>query len=296
MRLPFSSRRRKPAFPTAKIKSLSLRTSVALPDILSTSLLALKESADAFPPLKSAVGGVLAVWDIADRAKQAKSDACDIALRAEKILDVITDAVPNPSNIPPPMLQRIKRFTVLLEEIRYPMEAIAFTSSISRIVHLRRNERALQGIKAELDEAYHDFLAASALRVETQQAGIADRQAAQQTLLASQQTETHIAVGNVAVAIATSALRVEAQQAEIAVQQTVQHMELASQQGHTYTALGKVAATTDALVLDLSSVLFYSRLSVFFGQPLNDLLVLPYSYIPTFSPCADVRHIMCMIC
>ncbi|KAJ7717815.1 hypothetical protein B0H16DRAFT_1740387 [Mycena metata] len=259
MRLPFSSRRRKPAFPTAKIKSLSLRTSVALPDILSTSLLALKESADAFPPLKSAVGGVLAVWDIADRAKQAKSDACDIALRAEKILDVITDAVPNPSNIPPPMLQRIKRFTVLLEEIRYPMEAIAFTSSISRIVHLRRNERALQGIKAELDEAYHDFLAASALRVETQQAGIADRQAAQQTLLASQQTETHIA--------ATSALRVEAQQAEIAVQQTVQHMELASQQGHTYTALGKVAATTDALVLDLSSVLFYSRLSVFLASP-----------------------------
>jgi hypothetical protein len=37
------------------------------------------------------------------------------------------------------------------------MEAIAFTSSIPRIVHLRRNERAQQGIKARLDQAYRDF-------------------------------------------------------------------------------------------------------------------------------------------
>jgi hypothetical protein len=47
-----------------ELKAFSSRTS-ALPDILSTSLFALKESADAFPPLKGAVGGVLAVWDVA---------------------------------------------------------------------------------------------------------------------------------------------------------------------------------------------------------------------------------------
>jgi hypothetical protein len=37
-----------------------------LPDVSWTSLLALKESADAFPPLKAAVGGVIAICDIAE--------------------------------------------------------------------------------------------------------------------------------------------------------------------------------------------------------------------------------------
>jgi hypothetical protein len=35
-------------------------------DTMWTSLLALKESSAAFPPLSSAVGGVVAVWEIAE--------------------------------------------------------------------------------------------------------------------------------------------------------------------------------------------------------------------------------------
>ncbi|KAJ7816021.1 hypothetical protein B0H13DRAFT_1916328 [Mycena leptocephala] len=181
MRLPLPSPGRKPLASTAKLKSLSSQTS-ALPDLMSTSLLALKESADAFPPLKSAVGGVLAVWDIAQRARHFKSDARDIALRTEKILNVIADAVPDGSVISPSMLHSIERFTVLLDEIRSSVEMIALTNGISRIVHLNRNERALQEIKAQLDDAYRDFLAASALRAEAQQTKIA----VQQTLLATQ--------------------------------------------------------------------------------------------------------------
>ncbi|KAJ7804780.1 hypothetical protein B0H14DRAFT_2882902 [Mycena olivaceomarginata] len=154
----------------------SFRTS-ALPDILSTSLFALKESADAFPPLKSAVGGVLAVWDVAQRAKHSKSDACEIALRTEKILNVIADAVPDGSAISSPLLDSIERFTVLLDLIRCSMEAIAFSGGVDRLVHLRRNERALRAIKTQLDDAYHDLLAASVLRGEVQQTQLADQQA-----------------------------------------------------------------------------------------------------------------------
>ncbi|KAJ7912591.1 hypothetical protein B0H13DRAFT_1874694 [Mycena leptocephala] len=197
MRLPFPSWGRKPAFPTSKLKSLSSRTSASLPDLLLTSLRSLKESADAFPPLSSVVGGVLAVWDIAERAKHSKSDARDIALRTKEILDVIADAVPDGSNIPPQMLIRIERFTVLLAEIRCLMEEMAL-SGISRIVHLNRNEKVLQRIKARLESAYRDFLAAAALRVELQQAEIAAEQTVQQTQLANQQMQTHIAVCKVA--------------------------------------------------------------------------------------------------
>ncbi|KAJ7206175.1 hypothetical protein C8J57DRAFT_1534717 [Mycena rebaudengoi] len=84
----------------------------AFPDVLWTSLLALKESADAFPPLKSTVGGVVALWDIAElasaqRAKHSRTDARDIALRTKDIVDLIADVVPDPSEIPPPMLLSI---------------------------------------------------------------------------------------------------------------------------------------------------------------------------------------------
>ncbi|KAJ7916874.1 hypothetical protein B0H13DRAFT_1996782, partial [Mycena leptocephala] len=159
-----------------ELKAFSSRTS-ALPDILSTSLFALKESADAFPPLKGAVGGVLAVWDVAQRAKHSKSDACEIALRTEKILNVIADAVPDGSAISPPLLHSIERFTVLLDSIRRSMEGIAFSGKLDRFVHLRRNEHALQTIKTQLDDAYRDLLAASVLRGEVQQTQITYQQA-----------------------------------------------------------------------------------------------------------------------
>jgi len=94
---------------------------------------------------------VLAVWDIAQRAKHCKSEARDIALRAKAILDVIADAVPNGSAIPQPMLLGIERFTVLLDEIHCSMEAIALAGSKWRIIHLNRNECVLQGIRSRLD-------------------------------------------------------------------------------------------------------------------------------------------------
>ncbi|KAJ7164114.1 hypothetical protein C8R46DRAFT_1351970 [Mycena filopes] len=90
--------RKQPPDPTAlQVLSASSPKPSTLPDILSTSLLALKESADVFPPLRSAVAGVLAVWDIARRAKRCKSDAADIAKRTEDIICLIADAVPDPS-------------------------------------------------------------------------------------------------------------------------------------------------------------------------------------------------------
>ncbi|KAJ7670040.1 hypothetical protein DFH06DRAFT_160066 [Mycena polygramma] len=65
MRFSLSRRGQMSALPTVKLKSSSSRTPTALPDVLSTTLISLKESAEVFPPLQSAVAGVIAVWDIA---------------------------------------------------------------------------------------------------------------------------------------------------------------------------------------------------------------------------------------
>ncbi|KAJ7763043.1 hypothetical protein B0H16DRAFT_506330 [Mycena metata] len=155
MRLPRKIAGRRLPSLAVKLKPTS---SVGLRDILSTFLVALQQSADAFPPLKSAVGGVLAVVDITQRAKHCKSDAQHIARRANEILDLIADAVPDGSAIPPPMELRIERFTTLLNETHATMKAVALTSRFSRFTHLNRNEAVLQGIKLQLDDAYRDFL------------------------------------------------------------------------------------------------------------------------------------------
>ncbi|KAF7355811.1 hypothetical protein MVEN_00909300 [Mycena venus] len=149
-------------------------------DVMWNSLCALRDSADAFPPLKSVVGGVVALWEIAERAKNSKTDARDIALQARDILNVIADAVPDESDITLPMLKSIERFTIALDEIRSSMAAIALTGGLSRFTHLRGNERMVQEIKARLDHEYRIFLAASALRAELQQKRIAAQQAQHQ--------------------------------------------------------------------------------------------------------------------
>jgi hypothetical protein len=46
----------------------------------------------------------------------------------------------------------------LLDEIRCRLEDIEGAKPISRIVHLNRNERTLQCIKAQLDDAYRDLV------------------------------------------------------------------------------------------------------------------------------------------
>jgi hypothetical protein len=56
--------------PPDKWKSRIKRGSAACSDIALTSLTALLESADAFPPLKSAVGGVLALWNTVEVGRQ----------------------------------------------------------------------------------------------------------------------------------------------------------------------------------------------------------------------------------
>ncbi|KAJ7467992.1 hypothetical protein FB451DRAFT_1481264 [Mycena latifolia] len=222
-----------------------------LPDALWTCLLALKESSDAFPPLKSAVGGVIAICDIAERAKHSKDEARDIAVRANEILNVVADAVPDVTAISPLMRESSKRFATsislirlynLIDKIRRRLKSIALASGVSRVLHLNSNERTLQIIKTELDDAYHDLVASFPCGI-----------------------------------IAASTLRVEVQSIKIGVQQgklvalqtqiSTQQMHLSEQQANTHRDVGKVVAATDSLAPDLSMVLVYSRMSFFLASP-----------------------------
>ncbi|KAK7063453.1 hypothetical protein R3P38DRAFT_2756382 [Favolaschia claudopus] len=203
---------RRPLFPTARIKFKRFRTlsspivkvkprprtlfppkSVAL-DIALLSIHVLAESADAFPPLKSVVGGVRALCDIAQRAKAYKSEAISIALRAENILNTIADAVPDPTVIPPAMLQSIECFRLLLGDIRARMERVAQTTRIASVLYLARHEEAIKHIQAQLNDAYQDFMAAATLRIEARQEHLANRFAAHHDTMVQRHHDTHVAV------------------------------------------------------------------------------------------------------
>ncbi|KAJ6577774.1 hypothetical protein B0H19DRAFT_1062353 [Mycena capillaripes] len=140
----------------------------ACSDIAFTSLTALRESADAFPPLKSAVGGVLALWNTAERVKTSKERAQALSRRAYEVLEALTDAVPDPTNIHPSMLVSIQRFDDVLREAR---DAIAPLTKrrrlVSSVLSLNRDEATLELFNRRLDESFQTFTIAGLTRVET---------------------------------------------------------------------------------------------------------------------------------
>ncbi|KAJ7916366.1 hypothetical protein B0H13DRAFT_367751 [Mycena leptocephala] len=145
------------------------RGSAACNDIALTSLIALRDSADAFPPLKSVASGVLALWDTAERVKTSKEKAQMLSRRALEILEGLADAVPDPSNIPPPVLASIQRFVDLLDEIHHAMDPLTKRRRlISSVLSLNRDEATLESFNKRLDESAQSFMIGSLARMENQ--------------------------------------------------------------------------------------------------------------------------------
>ncbi|KAJ7575888.1 hypothetical protein C8J56DRAFT_1171776 [Mycena floridula] len=144
---------------------LSRSHSLAL-DIARTSLMALKESSDAFPPLKSAVGSVLALWDIIQQMESCKTLGKDLACRCVNILEAVADAVqPDPRNISPEMLKNIDQFKMLVMEISQELLEHNRATRLSRLANLNRNQARLATFSRKLDEASSLFIIASNLQL-----------------------------------------------------------------------------------------------------------------------------------
>ncbi|KAJ6577719.1 hypothetical protein B0H19DRAFT_567922 [Mycena capillaripes] len=154
--------------PPNKWKPRIKRGSALCIDITLTSLTALRESADGFPPLKSAVCGVLALWNIAERVKTSKERAQALSRRAYEVLEVLTDAVPDPANIHPSLLVSVQRFDDVLREARDAMVPLTKRRFMSSVLSLNRDEATLEVFNRRLDESFQTFTIAGLTRVETQ--------------------------------------------------------------------------------------------------------------------------------
>ncbi|KAG5341579.1 hypothetical protein C0989_009281 [Termitomyces sp. Mn162] len=132
-----------PRSPATIFKRLKLSHSSTSSDTIRTCLTALYQSADAFPPLKSVSGSVLAIWDTVNRIKNCRKSARALAMRCVEILNVIADSVHDPSALSSEMQTSIAKFNDLLTDIRMTLEQMRKQKWITRFVKLDRNEDIL---------------------------------------------------------------------------------------------------------------------------------------------------------
>ncbi|KAJ7689728.1 hypothetical protein B0H17DRAFT_632610 [Mycena rosella] len=165
MNLRPRGRRKGPVAPLAAHSSGPPFTALSS-DAIRESLSLLKDSADAFPPLKSAVGGVLAIWDLVERVSASDENAQALAHRATGILDTISKSVGRTGSVSSEMRREIDNFNVLLAEISAAMEGHLKTGRLRRVLHLRRQESRLARFTARLDAAAEAFKIGSSARTE----------------------------------------------------------------------------------------------------------------------------------
>ncbi|KAJ7572391.1 hypothetical protein C8J56DRAFT_1035363 [Mycena floridula] len=150
--------------PNPKLKTRWSRCRPMAMDIARTSLMALKESADAFPPLKSAVGSVLALWDIVEKMQSCKAHGQDLACRCVSILETL--AALDPTNISPEMLKGIDGFKRLVTEIAQELSKHNRAMIFAQLAHLNRNLGRFETLSRKLDDASSLFVVATAGRIE----------------------------------------------------------------------------------------------------------------------------------
>ncbi|KAI0052755.1 hypothetical protein FA95DRAFT_1553014 [Auriscalpium vulgare] len=135
-------------------------------DAAFLALEALRESADVFPPLKSAVGGLMFLLSISRTLSSNKDEARHIADRVDHISALLEHAVPDATNISAPVRIAIDVFDRSLHRINEEVSDICMTGRAIRIIHGRKTEARLQRFHRQLDEAIVAFIMAVSVSLE----------------------------------------------------------------------------------------------------------------------------------
>ncbi|KAF8510704.1 hypothetical protein JB92DRAFT_429976 [Gautieria morchelliformis] len=135
----------------------------SLPAAVMETLRALRDSSDAFPPLKSVTGGLLHLIELSETVKGNREGCHALAMRAREILLVLDDVVPNPTKIPPEVLDRISDFTRSLEPIEEYMKSLQRRKWLNRVIHHRKDQDKITELKQNLDRAFQEFQMTSSI-------------------------------------------------------------------------------------------------------------------------------------
>ncbi|KAJ7479673.1 hypothetical protein FB451DRAFT_1448858 [Mycena latifolia] len=180
-------------------------------DAIRTAVDFVKEVADVFPPLKSVAGGVVAVWDLADRISSSDDDAQALAQRAVGIMKAIENALRGrTSPISSSMQADIDKFEALLREISAAMEKqLKQRGGLCRMLHLRRREGRLARFTARLDAASEAFNIGSSTRIELASTGIELTSTRVELMMEKIQADVSATAADVSTSIELASTRVE---------------------------------------------------------------------------------------
>jgi hypothetical protein len=130
------------------------------------ALTALKESSDAFPPLKSVVAGVLHIVDLSQKVKSNKEECQKLASRVQEMLDKIAVAVPDATCISYDLLVRVNEFARTLADIECFMKSLCRLGVVRRLLHHKEHEALIVEFNRRLDEALKSFMLISTIKIE----------------------------------------------------------------------------------------------------------------------------------
>jgi hypothetical protein len=158
-------KRLKPPESTTSRKSTAQQSTTALAAPLIV-LNALKESADAFPPLKGTVSSILHIIELSQKVKSNKEDCQKLACRVQEILDKIKVAVHHATCISFDLLGRIDEFARALDEIELFMESLCRVNVFKRVLRHKEHEGSLVEFNRRLDDALKSFMLISTIKTE----------------------------------------------------------------------------------------------------------------------------------
>ncbi|KAI0043442.1 hypothetical protein FA95DRAFT_402841 [Auriscalpium vulgare] len=142
------------------------RIKEASSDAAIFALEALSESADGFPPLKSVVGGLIFILKHSETMNSNKGEARRIEERIDHISALLEYAVPDATDVSPPVVLAIQALDRSLQHINEQLSGIRTTGRVLRFLRARMNEEHLREFHRQLDEAIADLHTAVSISLE----------------------------------------------------------------------------------------------------------------------------------
>ncbi|KAI0045592.1 hypothetical protein FA95DRAFT_1680376 [Auriscalpium vulgare] len=126
-------------------------------DVLMVSLEALRESAEAFPPLRSAVGCLILLLQLFQGMTSNRDEIVRIAARIDEISALLARAVPDVTRIPPILRHAIETLDRDLNNIYEASSEIARQPKGWRFLKAARHADSLLSFNHRIDEALLGF-------------------------------------------------------------------------------------------------------------------------------------------
>ncbi|TDL14959.1 hypothetical protein BD410DRAFT_845609 [Rickenella mellea] len=117
-------------------------------------LTALVQSADVFPPLKSAVSFLLQVHDICEKMKSNREGADELRLRVEGVRGYIVEAFQEEEDMSIELYDALVQFDNALTSILVAVDNVRWRKTrVSRLAFSARDAETLRTVKQRLDDA-----------------------------------------------------------------------------------------------------------------------------------------------